>query len=43
MSLQAAVKVEPRYTAEELKTIDQIVVSEKGKAKVVKPGKNVRF
>ena len=33
------VKVEPRYTAEELKAIDHIVESEKGKAKVVKPGK----
>jgi len=33
------VKVEPRYTVEELKAIDHIVESEKGKAKVVKPGK----
>lgn len=33
------VKIEPRYTAQELKAIDQIVDSEKGKAKVVKPGK----
>ena len=33
------VKVEPRYTAEELKAIDHIVESEKGKAKVVKQGK----
>ena len=33
------VKVEPRYTAEELKAIDRIVESEKGKAKVLKPGK----
>jgi len=33
------VKVEPRYTAEELKAIDRIVENEKGKAKVLKPGK----
>jgi len=33
------VKVEPRYTAQELKAIDRIVESEKGKAKVLKPGK----
>jgi len=33
------VKVEPRYTAEELKAIDHIVESEKGRAKVLKPGK----
>ena len=33
------VKVEPRYTAEELKAIDHIVEREKGKAKVLKPGK----
>ena len=33
------VKVEPRYTAEELRAIDHIVESEKSKAKVVKPGK----
>ena len=33
------VKVEPRYTAEELKAIDHIVESEKGKVKVLKPGK----
>ncbi len=33
------VKVEPRYTAEELKAIDHIVESEKGKAKVLKAGK----
>jgi len=33
------VKVEPRYSAEELKAIDHIVENEKGKAKVVKPGK----
>jgi antitoxin component of MazEF toxin-antitoxin module len=33
------VKVEPRYTAEELKAIDRIVEDEKGKAKVLKPGK----
>jgi len=33
------VKVEPRYTAEELEAIDRIVEKEKGKAKVLKPGK----
>ncbi|TRZ47119.1 AbrB/MazE/SpoVT family DNA-binding domain-containing protein [bacterium] len=33
------VKVEPRYTIEELKAIDRIVENEKGKAKVLKPGK----
>lgn len=33
------VKVEPRYTSEELKSIDHIAENEKGKAKVVKPGK----
>jgi antitoxin component of MazEF toxin-antitoxin module len=33
------VKVEPRYTAEELKAIDHIVKSEKDKARVVKPGR----
>ncbi len=33
------VKVEPRYTAEELKAIDRIVENEKGKAKALKPGK----
>ena len=33
------VKVEPRYTAEELKAIDRIVENEKSKAKVLKPGK----
>ncbi|MDD4980792.1 MAG: AbrB/MazE/SpoVT family DNA-binding domain-containing protein [Candidatus Omnitrophica bacterium] len=33
------VKVEPRYTAQELKAIDRIVENEKGKAKVLKPGK----
>ena len=33
------VKVEPRYTAEELKAIDHIVENEKGKARVLKPGK----
>ena len=33
------VKVEPRYTAQELKAIDRIVESEKGKAKVPKSGK----
>ncbi len=33
------VKIEPRYTAEDLKVIDHIVENEKGKAKVVKLGK----
>ena len=33
------VKIEPRYTAEELKAIDHIVKQEKSKAKVLKPGK----
>ncbi|MFH1245010.1 MAG: AbrB/MazE/SpoVT family DNA-binding domain-containing protein [Candidatus Omnitrophota bacterium] len=33
------VKVEPRYTAAELKAIDQIVENEQGKIKVLKPGK----
>ena len=33
------VKVEPRYTAEELKAIDHIVENEKAKAKAVRPGK----
>jgi antitoxin component of MazEF toxin-antitoxin module len=33
------VKVEPRYTAEELKAIDRIVENEKGRAKALKPGK----
>jgi antitoxin component of MazEF toxin-antitoxin module len=33
------VKVEPRYTAEELKAIDHIVESEKSRAKVLRPGK----
>lgn len=31
------VKVEPRYTNEELKAIDRIVEQEKGKARVFKP------
>ena len=39
MSLQASVKIEPRYIAEELKAIDHIVENENGKANVVKPGK----
>ena len=34
------VKVEPRYTAEELKAIDHIVEGEKVGAKVIKPGKD---
>lgn len=33
------VKVEPRYTMEELKLIDHIVRKEKGKAKLVKAGR----
>jgi len=33
------VKVEPKYTAEELKAIDTIVAQEKNKGKVVKAGK----
>ncbi len=33
------VKVEPRYTAEELKAIDHVIESEKSKARVLKPGK----
>ncbi len=33
------VKVEPRYTSEELKAIDNVVAQEKNKAKVIKPGK----
>jgi len=33
------VRVEPRYTAEELAGIDRVVAKEKGKAKVLKPGK----
>ena len=34
------VEVSPRYTAEELKTIDTIVASEKAKGKLFKPGKD---
>jgi antitoxin component of MazEF toxin-antitoxin module len=37
------VKVEPRYTAEELKAIDHVVESEKSKAKVLKPGKEFSY
>ncbi|MBM3246706.1 MAG: AbrB/MazE/SpoVT family DNA-binding domain-containing protein [Candidatus Omnitrophica bacterium] len=33
------VEVNPRYTAEELKAIDQIVEKEKGRGKSFKPGK----
>ena len=33
------VKVEPKYSAEELKAIDKIVAQEKSKGKVVKAGK----
>ncbi len=32
------VKIEPRYSANELKAINHIVEKEKGKAKIVKPG-----
>jgi len=35
------VEVEPRYTAEELKAIDHVVAQEKGKAKEMKPGKEL--
>ena len=35
------VEVEPRYTPDELKAIDRIVEAEKGKAKGVKPGKDL--
>lgn len=34
------VEVSPRYTAEELKTVDAIVASEKAKGKQFKPGKD---
>ena len=34
------VKMEPRYTSEELKAIDHIVSREKGKARVLSPGKD---
>ena len=34
------VKMEPRYTAEELKAIDNIVSKEKAKAKILSPGKD---
>jgi hypothetical protein len=33
------VKLEPRYTSEELKAIDNVATQEKSKAKIVKPGK----
>ena len=33
------VKMEPRYTSEELKVIDHIVSKEKGKARILTPGK----
>jgi len=33
------VKVEPRYTTEDLKALDHIVGNEKSKARVVRPGK----
>lgn len=33
------VEVEPRYTEEELNVIDRIVEKEKGKARLVRPGK----
>jgi len=32
------VKVQPRYTSEELKAMDHITDNEKGKAKVINPG-----
>jgi antitoxin component of MazEF toxin-antitoxin module len=35
------VKVEPRYTAEELRSVDRIVEDEKAKARVVRPGKEL--
>lgn len=34
------VKVEPKYTVEELKAIDKIVTQEKSKGRVVKAGKD---
>ena len=33
------VTVEPRYTAQELEAVDRIIAKEKGKAKILKPGK----
>ena len=33
------VEVEPKYTPEELQTIDSLVEKEKGEAKALKPGK----
>lgn len=33
------VEIEPRYTDEELNAIDRIVEKEKGKAKLIRPGK----
>ena len=33
------VTMEPKYTAQELEAIDQIVSKEKGQAKSIKPGK----
>jgi bifunctional DNA-binding transcriptional regulator/antitoxin component of YhaV-PrlF toxin-antitoxin module len=33
------VEVEPRYTSEELKAIDNIVERKKSRAKILKPGK----
>lgn len=33
------VEIEPRYTEEELNAIDRIVEKEKGKARLVRPGK----
>lgn len=36
------VEVEPRYTPEELSSIDRIVEKEKNKAKVLKPGKQFK-
>ena len=34
------VKMEPRYTSEELRAVDNIVSKEKGRAKVLRPGKD---
>jgi len=34
------VKMEPRYTSQELKAIDNIVSKEKGKARILNPGKD---
>ena len=34
------VKMEPRYTSEELRAVDNIVSKEKGRANVLSPGKD---